>query len=95
MLRKEGIFIFLTVFMVVLAAIGGYWNFTVNNAPETGALSEPGEGIDAFGWAWSSLTFMAQVSTFTLPNAPIWLSPLFLILDLAWIFLLVLVIRGN
>jgi hypothetical protein len=107
MIEKLGAFIFLIVFMGAFAVIGGHFvtdyastTVTIAGVPTPTAGSDPGAietptAVSSLSWAWNALGFITGFAAFTVAGVPIIFSLIAWAVDAVWIFLLVLVVRGN
>lgn len=96
-LSKYGLLIGLLIVMLTVGAFGNHFGYEVNGVPQGSSLTQganPGL-LGILDFAWDSIVFMFNMTTFQVDGVPAWVGMIFLIMGLAVVFLIVEIIRGN
>lgn len=86
-MTKYDVLIMVVIVVLVTSLLGGVWGYTVDGVPNS-PDGETNVLVDAVG-------FFIDMITFQIDNVPIWISAVFLGLNLLMLYLCYNAIRGN
>jgi hypothetical protein len=96
-LSKYSLLIGLLIIMLTVGLMGNHFGYEVNGVPQGAALTQGGNPglLGILDFAWDSIVFMFNMTTFQVDGVPVWVGAIFLIMGLMVVFLIVNIIRGN
>lgn len=95
-MNKISVVALLLIIILMTSGIGSCAGYSVDGVPKGGAELDKSPSLTSvLDWLWGAGAFLIDMSTFRVDNMPMFLSGVFLFMNLIGLFVLVLVVRGN
>lgn len=95
-MRDNSIVLICAIVILCVIIFGGHLGIGYSGSLEkpTASSDEPGL-LSLFSWIWTGITFYFQIMTFQIPNMPVLVTAIFILIPIMMLFILIKVVRGN